>query len=61
MASLRVGEDSMPKQNVPPYDLKQWIEYVWLFVSNPTFRNSRNRRRAYYEHCLARSITRPWL
>jgi hypothetical protein len=60
MHPLRAGEDPMAKQNVPPYDLKQWIEYVWLLMSNSTFRNSRDRRRAYYEHCLARSLSRPW-
>jgi hypothetical protein len=50
----------MSKQKAPPYDLKQWMEYIWLWMSSPTFRNSRDRRRAYYEHCLARSLSRPW-
>jgi hypothetical protein len=50
----------MAKSKGPPCDWLQWMEYIWLCISNPTFRNSRDRRRAYYEHCLARSLSRPW-
>lgn len=50
----------MRKGKGPPHNWKQWLEYFWLFLSDPTFRQARNRRRAYYEHRLAKSITRHW-
>jgi hypothetical protein len=59
--SFETGEEQfMAKSKGPPCDWLQWMEYIWLCISNPTFRNSRDRRRAYYEHCLARSLSRPW-
>lgn len=48
----------MRKVKGPPHTLRQWIEYYWLVLSNPTFRTARNRRKAYYEHRLAKSLTR---
>jgi hypothetical protein len=50
----------MSRAKGPPNNWRQWIEYFWLIMSNPTFRTSRDRRKAYYEHCLARGLNRPW-
>jgi hypothetical protein len=50
----------MGKRSGPPSNYKQWIEFLWLWISDATFRRSRNKRKAYYEHCLAKSISRPW-
>jgi len=44
----------------PPHNLRQWLEFLWLWFSNPTFRASPNKRRAYYEHCVAKHLSRPW-
>lgn len=57
MILLHCAPDAMKG---PPNSLMQWIEYYWLILSNPTFRTARNRRKAYYEHCLARDINRHW-
>lgn len=48
----------MKSRKGPPHTLKQWLEYYWLIMSNPTFRNARDRRRAYYEYRLAKSLNR---
>ena len=48
----------MKKTPGPPHTWKQWLEYFWLILSNPTFRESKNRRRAYYEYRLAKSLNR---
>jgi hypothetical protein len=48
----------MRKGKGPPHTVAQWIEYFWLILSDPTFRTAPNRRKAYYEHCLAKSLTR---
>jgi hypothetical protein len=50
----------MGKRGGPPSNFKQWMEFFWLWMSDSTFRNSHNKRKAYYEHCLAKSISRPW-
>jgi len=50
----------MANGKLPPSNVKQWLEFFWLWLSNPTFRHSRNKRKAYYEHCLAKSLLRPW-
>jgi hypothetical protein len=50
----------MRKGNGPPTNLRQWLEFCWLWLSSPTFRNSRNKRKAYYEHILAKGLSRHW-
>jgi len=50
----------MGKSHVPPASLRQWTEYWWLWFSDPTFRQSRNKRKSYHEHCMAKSLTQYW-
>ena len=49
-----------PKGHSPPTGFKQWMEFFWLWLSDPTFRTSPNKRKAYYEHRLARGLSRNW-
>lgn len=44
----------------PPRGFKQWLEFFWLCFVDPTFRNTANKRKAYYEHCVAKTISRNW-
>ena len=44
----------------PPSGLKQWAEFYWLWLIDPTFRAAHNKRKAYYEHRLAKNISRHW-
>jgi hypothetical protein len=58
-ARLRgVSGENMHKGKQPPSSVAQWLEYFWLWFSDPTFRNAANKRKAYYEHCLAKNICR---
>jgi hypothetical protein len=49
----------MGRRNKLPSNLSQWVEFFWLWLANPTFREARDKRKAYYEHCLAKAIYRP--
>lgn len=53
-------ENCMRLGKGPPCGLTQWLEFLWLWLADPTFREARNKRKAYYEHCLAKSITSKW-
>lgn len=44
----------------PPSGCMQWLEFFWLCLVDPTFRAAHNKRKAYYEHCLAKSLSRHW-
>lgn len=50
----------MGKIHIPPSSLRQWTEFCWLWFSDPTFRQSRNKRKAYHEHCMAKSLAQYW-
>ncbi len=36
----------------------QWLEFVWLCLTNPTFRAARDKRKAYGEHRLVKRYQR---
>ncbi len=51
-----------PKDNrkgLPPFTLREWVEFCWLSLFHHSFRNSRNKRRTYYEYRLARNFHTP--
>ena len=43
----------------PPRNFTEWIEFYWLQVVNPTFRRARDKRKAYFEHRLAKLYDMP--
>ena len=44
----------------PPHTILQWLEFGWLVLVHPAFRRSANKRRTYFEHCLAKQYHRPF-
>jgi hypothetical protein len=47
-------EHQMRIAKVPPVNLREWVEFYWLLLANPTFRKSSDKRRAYYEYRLGK-------
>jgi hypothetical protein len=41
-----------------PRNFREWREFWWLWVTNASFRNAPDKRRAFYEHLLARHYER---
>jgi hypothetical protein len=44
----------------PPTGLVDWVEFCWLLLTNPTFRASHDKRKAYFEHRLAVQYNTPF-
>ena len=44
----------MNQTKAPPNNLGEWVEFCWLFATNPVFRAARDRRKAYFEYRLAK-------
>jgi len=42
-----------------PRMFTEWIEFYWLHLVNPTFRAARDKRKAYFEHRLAKLYNMP--
>ena len=42
-----------------PRGLKQWLEFYWLIATNPVFRASPDKRKAYYEYRLGKYYSAP--
>lgn len=36
-----------------------WIEFTWLLICNPTFQACPDKRKAYFEHRLAKIYNTP--
>jgi len=45
-------EHHMRTTRIPPARLREWVEFCWLLLINPTFQNSPHKRRAYFEYRL---------
>ncbi|HUJ10069.1 MAG TPA: hypothetical protein VL171_08590 [Verrucomicrobiae bacterium] len=45
---------------IPPGKLTEWIEFYWLLLSNPAFQAASDKRKAYFEHCLAKVYNTPF-
>jgi len=62
LPSIRVNthmEDQPRRRRRPPRNLTEWIEFCWLFASNPIFRAAPDKRKAYFEHRLAKIYMSP--
>lgn len=44
------------KRQHPPHGLIQWIEFYWLILTSRAFRAAPDKRKAYFEHCVAKSF-----
>ena len=44
----------------PPYRLSDWLEFVWLLITDPTFQSSHNKRKAYFEYRLGKQYAAPF-
>lgn len=44
----------------PPHRLAEWIEYYWLLLSNHAFRSAPDKRKAFFEHRLAKGYNTPF-
>jgi len=47
-------ENQPEMQKRPPVKFREWLEFFWLWATNPTFRSSRDKRKAYFEHRLGK-------
>jgi hypothetical protein len=53
-------ENDMTKTKHPPVNLSDWARFLWLWLTNPTFQASRDKRKAYFEHRLATQYNSPF-
>ena len=52
--STGVMDNQPAKRKRPPAKLREWLEFFWLLLTNPAFRSSRDKRKAYFEHRLGK-------
>lgn len=50
----------MKKTKHPPAKLSEWVEFCWLLVTSPVFQSAPDKRKAYFEHRLAKVYTTPF-
>jgi hypothetical protein len=61
LISVSYRGNAMKRTNkIPPRKLAEWIEFYWLLLSNPTFQAARDKRKAYFEHRLAKVYNMPF-
>ena len=41
-------------EKYPPYHWYEWFEFFWLWIANPTFQHSPDKRKAYFEFRLGK-------
>ena len=44
---------------IPPATMREWVEFCWLLIVNPTFRKSPDRRKAYFEYRIGKVYDSP--
>ena len=52
-------EKQMRQEKFPPKNLGEWVEFCWLLATNTAFRAAPDRRKAYFEHRLAKIYSVP--
>ncbi len=40
----------------PPYHWYEWFEFFWLWIADPTFQHTPDKRKAYFEFRLGKHL-----
>ena len=49
----------MRRGKIPPANLREWVEFYWLLIVDPTFQKSPDRRKAYFEYRIGKIYNCP--
>jgi len=50
---------ALRRVKIPPANAREWVEFYWLLIVNPTFRKSPDRRKAYFEYRIGKIYNCP--
>jgi hypothetical protein len=61
MKAHRKETNRPPMNNAkfPPLNLREWVEFYWLLIVDPTFQKSHDKRKAYFEYRVGKVYNCP--